>query len=208
MTAFYSFRQIFLSFHGEDRHTPLGFHPHEMYKFVLVAMSPLAVLAVITGWFMGSYKEFIYKIGDSVQYDMSEHTHHLATYLGLIVIFFAVSGIVLAYFKYARTGVKAFKRSEEVENGFFYKLLKNQYYVPKFYEEFITKPYMMVSEIFWEKVDLKIVDATVDNIAKALYKTGDATRSMQTGNLSNYLNWMAIGGVILLVIAAISAMLV
>ena len=208
MTAFYSFRQIFLSFHGEDRHTPLGFHPHEMYKFVLVAMSPLAVLAVITGWFMGSYKEFIYKIGDSVQYDMSEHTHHLATYLGLIVIFFAISGILLAYFKYARTGAKAFKRNEEVENGFFYKLLKNQYYVPKFYEEFITKPYMIVSEILWEKVDLKIVDATVDNIAKAFYKTGDATRSMQTGNLSNYLNWMAIGGVILLVIAAISAMLV
>jgi NADH-quinone oxidoreductase subunit L len=207
MTAFYSFRQVFLSFHGEDRHTALGFHPHEMYKFVLVAMSPLAVLAVITGWFMGGYKEFIYKIGETVQYDMSEHTHHLATYLGLLVIFFAVSGIILAYLKYARTGEHAFKRDEEKENGFFYKLLKNQYYVPKFYEEFITKPYMMVSEILWTKVDLKIVDATVDNIAKAFYSTGDKTRSMQTGNLSNYLNWMAVGGVILLVIAAISAMI-
>ena len=207
MTAFYSFRQIFLSFHGEDRHTPLGFHPHEMYKFVLVAMSPLAVLAVITGWFMGAYKEFIYKIGEGVQYDMSEHTHHLATYLGLIVIFFAVSGIVLAYLKYARTGEHAWKRDEAKEEGFFYKLLKNQYYVPKFYEEFITKPYAIISEVFWTKVDLKIVDATVDNIAKFLYSAGDKTRSMQTGNLSNYLNWMAIGGVLLLVIAAISAMI-
>jgi NADH-quinone oxidoreductase subunit L len=207
MTAFYSFRQIFLSFHGEDRHTPLGFHPHEMYKFVLVAMSPLAVLAVITGWFMGGYKEFIYKIGEGVQYNMSEHTHHLATYLGLIVIFFAVSGIVLAYLKYARTGEHAWKRDEAKEEGFFYKLLKNQYYVPKFYEEFITKPYAIISEVFWTKVDLKIVDATVDNIAKFLYSAGDKTRSMQTGNLSNYLNWMAIGGVLLLVIAAISAMI-
>jgi len=207
MTAFYSFRQIFLSFHGEDRHTPLGFHPHEMYKFVLVAMSPLAVLAVITGWFMGAYKEFIYKIGEGVQYDMSEHTHHLATYLGLIVIFFAVAGIVLAYLKYARTGEHAWKRDEAKEEGFFYKLLKNQYYVPKFYEEFITKPYAIISEVFWTKVDLKIVDATVDNIAKFLYSAGDKTRSMQTGNLSNYLNWMAIGGVLLLVIAAISAMI-
>ena len=207
MTAFYSFRQIFLSFHGEDRHTPLGFHPHEMYKFVLVAMSPLAVLAVITGWFMGAYKEFIYKIGEGVQYNMSEHTHHLATYLGLIVIFFAVSGIVLAYLKYARTGEKAWKRDEAKEEGFFYKLLKNQYYVPKFYEEFITKPYAIISEVFWTKVDLKIVDATVDNIAKFLYGAGDKTRSMQTGNLSNYLNWMAVGGVLLLVIAAISAMI-
>jgi len=207
MTAFYSFRQVFLSFHGEDRHTALGFHPHEMYKFVLVAMSPLAVLAIITGWFMGAYKEFIYKIGETVQYEMSDHTHHLATYLGLLVIFFALSGIAYAYYKYARTGENAFKRNEEVENGFFYKLLKNQYYVPQLYEEFITKPYMIISEKFWTEVDLKIVDATVDNIAKFLYVSGDKTRSMQTGNLSHYLNWMAIGSVILLVVAAISAMI-
>ncbi len=207
MTAFYSFRQVFLSFHGEDRHTPLGFHPHEMYKFVLVAMSPLAVLAIITGWFMSTYKEFIYKVGDTVQYEMSEHTHHLATYLGLIVIFVAISGIVLAYLKYARTGEKAFKRNEKVENGFFYKLLANQYYVPKFYEAFITEPYKIISEKFWTEVDLKIVDATVDNIAKFFYSTGDKTRSMQTGNLSNYLNWMAIGAVILLIIAAVSAII-
>ena len=207
MTAFYSFRQVFLSFHGEDRHTPLGFHPHEMYRFVLIAMSPLAVLAIITGWFMGEYKNFIYQIGEGVQYEMSEHTHHLATYLGLIVIFFAVSGIVLAYLKYARTGEKAWKRDEVKEQGFLYKLLKNQYYVPKFYEEFITKPYAIASEVFWTKVDLKIVDATVDNIAKFFYSAGDKTRNMQTGNLSNYLNWMAVGGVMLLVIAAISAMI-
>jgi NADH-quinone oxidoreductase subunit L len=207
MTAFYSFRQIFLSFYGEDRYTALGFHPHEMYKFVLVAMSPLAVLAIITGWFMNQYKAFIYEIGNSVHYEMSEHTHHLATYLGLIVIFFAVSGIAYAYYRYARTGEHAWKRSEKVESGFFYKLLKNQYYVPKFYEEFITKPYMMISEKFWTQVDLKIVDATVDGIAKFLYGAGDNARGMQTGNLSNYLNWMAVGAVVLLVIAAISAMI-
>jgi len=207
MTAFYSFRQVFLTFYGEDRHTPLGFHPHEMYRYVLIAMSPLAVLAIITGWFMGSYKAFIYQIGESVQYEMSEHTHHLATYFGLIVIFFAVSGIVIAYLKYARTGVHAFKRNEEKESGFFYQLLKNQYYVPKLYEELITKPYMMISEKFWTEVDLKIVDATVDGIGKFLYDAGDKTRSMQSGNLSNYLNWMAVGAVLLLVIATISAMI-
>ena len=206
MTAFYSFRQVFMTFHGEDRHTPLGFHPHEMYKFVLIAMSPLAVLATITGWYMKEYEDFITEL--LPHYEMSERTHHLASWLGLVVLFFAISGIVWAYLKYARIGRHAWKRDKEKEQGFFYKLLKNQYYVPKFYEEFITKPYAMVSAVFWEKVDLKIVDATVDNIAKAFYKSGDATRGMQTGNLSNYLNWMAVGGVLLLVIAAISAMFV
>jgi len=208
MTAFYSFRQVFLSFYGEERYKALGFHPHEMYKFVLVAMAPLAVLAIITGWGMHLYKDFIYKLGETVHYEMSEHTHHLASYLGLIVIFFAVSGIVLAYMKYARTGSKAFKRDEAKENGFVYKLLKNQYYVPKMYEEFITKPYAIASEVFWIKIDVKIVDATVDMIAKAFYSAGDSTRKMQTGNLSHYLNWMAVGGVILLVVAAISALFV
>ena len=125
-----------------------------------------------------------------------------------MVIFIVLASITFAYLKYARTGEKAWKRDEEVENGFFYKLLINQYYVPKFYEEFISKPYRMVSEKFWTEVDLKIVDASVDGIAKFFYNTGDKTRSMQTGNLSNYLNWMAVGGVILLGVAAISAMFV
>jgi NADH-quinone oxidoreductase subunit L len=48
---------------------------------------------------------------------------------------------------------------------------------------------------------------TVDGIAKFLYRSGDSVRKMQTGNLSNYLNWMAVGSVLLLVVAAISAML-
>ncbi|CAA6815193.1 MAG: NADH-ubiquinone oxidoreductase chain L (EC [uncultured Sulfurovum sp.] len=205
MTAFYSFRQVFLTFHGEDRHTPLGFHPHEMYKFVLIAMSPLAVLAIIFGFAKETYHEFITKLAPD--YVMSDATHHVAIYLIILVMAIVISAIAFAYFKYARTGEHAFKRDEKVENGFFYKLLKNQYYVPKFYEEFITKPYMMASEVFWTKVDLKIVDATVDGIAKFFYNTGDKTRAMQTGNLSNYLNWMAFGGVILLVIAAISAIL-
>jgi len=202
MTAFYSFRQVFLTFHGDERYKEFGIHPHEMYKYVLIAMSPLAILAMVAGFGMHGYEAFVTNL--LPEYHMSEHTHHLVIWLTLIVSAFAISGILLAYVKYA----KGLKRDEKLENSFAYKLLANQYYIPQLYEEFITKPYKIVSEVFWEKVDLKIVDATVDNIAKALYKTGDSTRSMQTGNLSNYLNWMAVGGVVLLVIAAISAMLV
>ena len=116
---------------------------------------------------------------------MSEHTHHIAWILGLVVLVVAVSGIVLAYKKYA----KGLKRDEALENSFIYRLLANQYYIPQLYEEFITKPYAMISEHMWKDVDMKIVDATVDGIAKLLYKSGDSTREMQTGNLSNYLNW-------------------
>jgi NADH-quinone oxidoreductase subunit L len=110
----------------------------------------------------------------------------------------------LAYKKYAN----GLKRDEKCENSFIYKLLSNQYYIPKLYEEVITKPYAMISEHLWKDIDMKIVDASVDGIAKFIYNSGDGARKMQTGNLSNYLNWMAVGSVILLVIAAISAMFV
>lgn len=201
MTAFYSFRQVFLTFHGDERYKAFGIHPHEMYKFVLVALSPLAVLAAIAGFFQGGFHDFVTRL--LPEYEMSEHTHHLALVLGAIVLAFAVGGIALAYKKYAN----GLKRDEKTENGFLYKLLANQYYIPHLYEEIISKPYAMISDLMWKSVDLKIVDATVDGIAKFLYKSGDGTRKMQTGNLSNYLNWMAIGGIVLLVIAMLSAML-
>jgi len=201
MTAFYSFRQVFLTFHGKARYDESTLHPHEMYKFVLIALAPLAILAVIAGFFMGGYHEFVTKL--LPDYVMSEHTHHYVILLTLIVSAFAIGGIFLAYKKY----YKGLKRDMELENSFIYKLLANQYYIPNFYEAFITKPYAMLSEMMWKDVDMKIVDATVDGIAKFLYKSGDSSRKMQTGNLSNYLNWMAVGAVLLLVIAAISAML-
>jgi len=202
MTAFYSFRQVFLTFHGKERYDKSAIHPHDMYKFVLIAMSPLAILAVVAGFGMGSFEHFVTKLLPA--YHMSEHTHHIAWLLGLVVLVVAVGGIALAYRKYGN----GLKRDEKCENTFIYKLLANQYYIPQFYEEFISKPYAMISDHMWKDVDMKIVDATVDGIAKFLYSSGDGTRKMQTGNLSNYLNWMAVGSVILLVIAAISAMFV
>ncbi len=195
MTAFYSFRQVFLTFDSDERYKELGIHPHEMYRFVLIAISPLAILAVVAGFFKDWFHHFITML--LPDYEMSEHTHHLALILGLIVLAFAVGGIFLAYKKY----YKNLKRDERLESSWYYKLLANQYYIPAIYEEYISKPYKMISEAFWQKVDMKIVDATVDGIAKSLYGSGDKARKMQSGNLSNYLNWMAIGGVLLLFVA-------
>ncbi len=199
MTAFYSFRQVFLTFEGDERYKKYGIHPHEMYGYVLVAMSPLAILAMVAGFGMKGFEHFVTKL--LPDYHMSEHTHHIAWFLGLVVLAFAVSGILLAYKKYYH----GLKRDEQLENSWYYRLLANQYYIPVLYDEFIAKPYAMISNAMWTKVDMKIVDATVDGIAKFLYKTGDTSRKMQTGNLSNYLNWMAVGAVLLLVVAAISA---
>jgi len=170
----------------------------------LVAMAPLAILAFSFGYFMDAYKEFVTKSTDMPLYEMSHHTHSIAWLLGGLVLIVAFTGVFIAYKKYAGKGDDAWKRDEKFEQSFFYKLVANQYYVPHFYDQFIVQPYTIASAKFWE-FDKKVVDGSVDAIAKAFYKSGDVSRGMQNGNLSSYLNWMGVGALLLVMGAVISA---
>ncbi len=196
LTAFYSFRQVFLVFLGDERYKKYGIHPHGAPNWVFWALSPLAIMAVIFGFFKEDFMEFVTKF--LPPYEMSEHTEHMVWILIIVTTLIAVGGIVLAYIKYA----KGLKRDNHVENGFAYKLLANQYYIPLLYEKTITKPYEQLSSLSWS-VDMKVVDATVDGIAKAIESGGDVSRRAQNGNLSSYLKWMTFGLIMTTIIAVI-----
>jgi len=193
LTAFYSFRLIMLTFFGERRYEKLGFHPHEAYKYMLWAMSPLAVLAVIAGWFEHQFVHFVTELLPNYEF----HTHHVEMILIIVTSLMAIGGIVVAVKMYQNGPL-----SKKWEERPCYKVLINQYFIPKFYEEFFIKPYTELSSIFWKQVDLKVVDATVDGIANTFYKTGEGTRNIQNGNLSTMLRWMVVGLIIMLILAA------
>jgi NADH-quinone oxidoreductase subunit L len=201
LTAFYSFRIVALIFHGEERYKLLGFHPHEAYKFMLVAMSPLLILAVIAGSFKMTYFEMVTFVLPSTEY----HVHNPAIYWIMTVgtQIFVIAAIAFAYKKYMSKDIKVPDGTSKMEKSFAYKLLINQYYIPYFYEEYISKPYKELSTLCWTKIDQKIVDASVDGIAKAFYATGENTRAMQSGNLSTMLKWMVAGTVAMLSLAVV-----
>jgi len=198
MTAFYSFRLIAMVFHGNDRHSELGIHPHEAYKFMLVAMAPLAILAVIAGSFKAYYYEMVTQVLPATEYHI-----HSATTFWIMTIgtqLFVLLSIAYAYKKYARV----VKEDAAMAQKPFYKVLLNQYYIPEFYETFLTQPYRELSKMMWQ-IDMKIVDATVDGIAGIIYGTGKATHKMQDGNLSTMLKWMVVGLLVMLILAAVYA---
>ena len=195
LTAFYSFRLIALIFNGDDRHTANGVHPHEAYNFMLWAMAPLAILAVVAGMlFKTPYFEMVTELLPKIEYEVHNHTVEWIMIIGTQL--FVIAAIAYAYKKYA----KAVKVDKKVESGHIYQLLFNQYYIPQFYEEYISKTYRELSAMMW-KLDMKVVDATVDGVANIFYNTGKTTHKMQNGNLSTMLRWMVIGTVILLVLA-------
>ena len=135
-------------------------------------------------------------------YEMSEHTHHNVAILTIVTTAIALSGIIFAWLRYA----KGLKRSEKIEQSLPYRVLSNQYYIPILYEKVFSRPYAALSKVFWNDIDQKVVDATVDGIAAMTKNTGDATRKLQTGNLSDYLKMMSAGALALAALVLIAAM--
>ena len=193
LTAFYSFRLVMLVFFGEKEYKKFGLHPHEAQPFVIYALLPLGLLAIVAGFFEHAFHEFTTRLLSNYEISIAHGTEVvlIAATLGI-----ALSGIAFAVYKYKKGGF-----SKSLEEGFLYKLLSNQYYIPLAYERFIMRPFTTLSHFMWEKVDMKIVDATVDMIARVLYQTGHNARKLQSGNLSDMLRWMVVGIVALLVFA-------
>ncbi len=201
LTAFYSFRLVALIFHGEERYKLFGIHPHEAYKFMLIGMSPLLLLAIIAGSLKLSYFEMVTNLLPAIEY----HIHHPVTYWIMTIgtQLFVLLAIFYAYKKYTTRSIKVPDGTSAMENSLAYKILKNQYYIPYAYEEYLVKPYRELSTIFWTQIDQKVVDATVDGVAAIIYGTGEKTKAMQSGNLSTMLKWMVAGTVVLLSLAVV-----
>ena len=200
LTAFYSFRLVMKIFFGEQNYSNEEHHPHEAKNFVIAAMIPLAILAVIAGWFEHSFVEFVTKILPT--WEASNLNHSTAWILILVTSAVAIFGIAVAVIKYRSGGF-----SKSWENTFIYKLLSNQYYIPKFYENFISKPYYVMSVWMWNVIEVKLIDASIDGLAHLINKLGVKARPIQTGNLSSSLRLMVLGLILGLVFALVLSVL-
>lgn len=200
LTAFYSFRLVMKIFFGEQNYSNEEFHPHEAKNFVIAAMIPLAVLAVIAGWFEHSFVEFVTKTLPT--WEPENLTHSTEWILILVTSAIAIGGVLFAVFKYKNGGF-----SKSWEETAIYKLLINQYYVPKFYEVFVSKPYHAICVWTWKVIEIKIIDSSVDGIAHFVNKLGVKARTIQSGNLSSSLRLMALGLIFGLIFALVLSVL-
>ena len=109
-------------------------------------MIPLAILAVIAGWFEHSFVEFVTKILPT--WEASNLNHSTIWILILITIAVAIFGIAVAVYKYKKVDLV------KLGNTGIYKLLSNQYYIPSIYENFISKPYYAISVWIWKVIEI------------------------------------------------------
>ncbi len=186
LTAFYSFRLVMKIFFGEQNYSDDEFHPHEAKSFVIAAMIPLAILAVIAGWFEHPFVEFVTKVLPS--WEATNMKHSMEILLIVVTSTIAILGILIAVFKYKNGGF-----SKSWEETSIYKLLSNQYYIPAFYEHFICRPYLAICKWVWNVIEIKLIDNSIDGFAHFVNQLGERIRYIQTGNLSSSLRLMVVG---------------
>ncbi len=193
LTAFYSFRLVFVTFWGESRVDPHhADHVHEQPSVVTVPLLVLAVLSIATGYL--GIPEFL-----QPSFPGSEGAGHhgaAATGIMLVATLAGVLGIAAAYVLY----VKSPNLPERLMNRWhaLYRGSLNKWYVDEAYDKAFVNPTFTLAERMWKKVDVAIIDNAVNGVARGFAWWGWMARLIQTGETQNYALSMAMGAVIIL----------
>jgi NADH-quinone oxidoreductase subunit L len=204
MTAFYSWRLLFMTFHGPsraDRHTLE--HAHESPWVMLAPLLPLAAGAVIAGWigydwFVGDGREGFWR--ESVRvlgHDTLEEAHHAPAWVVLAPTVMGLAGIALAYVMYMlMPGLPA-----ALASAFrpVYLFLLNKWYFDELYDFLFVFPAQRLGRLFWREGDVGIIDRFgPDGIAAASIRLARRASALQTGYVYHYAFAMLIGVVVLI----------
>ncbi len=193
LTAFYSFRLVFVTFWGESRVDPHHVdHVHEPSSVVTVPLLVLAVLSIVTGYL--GIPEFL-----QPAFPGSEGAGHhggAATGIMLAATLAGVLGIAAAYVLYVKSPALP-ERLMHQWHGL-YRGSLNKWYVDEAYDKAIVTPTFTLAERMWKKVDVAIIDNAVNGVARGFAWWGWMARLVQTGETQNYALSMAMGAVIIL----------
>jgi NADH-quinone oxidoreductase subunit L len=198
MTAFYTFRMIFLAFLGAPRMSKeVAHHVHESPPTMTVPLIVLAALTIIAGWVLGVPSEdgtrFQRLLGSVFPLHAGEHGGGTAIMLLVLSVIVVVAGILLAWFVYGAAPVRA----DEIgrPRTVVHRLLLNAWYVDWLYDRAIVRPLFALSAFFAQLFDTRVVDGAVNGLGRAVAAWAQSLRRLQTGYVVNYALTMLAGAV-------------
>ena len=196
LTALYSWRLIFKTFHGKYNNKNLS--KSEIHESGLTITIPLLMLVVGSIFSGFLFKEFL--IGhdynnfwrDSIL--ILEKFDHSGIPLWLLVItpFFVTILIPVSFFLY----IKKTNVLDRIVLKYksLYNFLLNKWYFDELYNQIIIKPTKFIGSFFWEKGDIKIIDRLgPDGISKIIKIISNKSSKFQSGYIYDYAFIMLIG---------------
>ena len=205
LTAFYMFRMIYLTFHGESRvdsHT--AEHVHESPLSMTIPLMILALLAV-TGGFFGVPHVFHLIPNGMENYFQGFFTEipsgHGAVSTEWTLMGFSVAFALLAWFVAGRLYHSGFDLASRLRSKCepLYQLSLNKWYVDEFYNSVIIQPGRLFStHILWRLFDQNVIDRAVNTTADVVRMVGNSIRPLQNGLTQNYALIFTLGAFLIL----------
>lgn len=203
MTTFYSFRLVFMTFHGEpprDHHARHAYdHAHEspitmmVPLFVLAAGSlvagKLGVSMIGTGWFKEAIKVL-------PSHPALENAHHVGALIQWLPFGMFLIGLSIAYLLYMSNRTLPGQLATKFPRV--YLFLLNAWYFDALYDRLFVRPAKAIGMGLWKTGDVKIIDDYgVNGVARGIGNWSQALSRMQSGYVYHYAFAMLIGVLVL-----------
>jgi len=204
MTAFYSWRLLFLTFHGKPRadHDTMH-HVHESPMVMLVPLFVLAAGAIGAGiafahYFVGEGMHEFW--GNAIFFGPENHVpeeaEHVSAWVKYLPLVMGIIGIAFAFYAYMKTRDLPAKLAKAF--GPIYTFVFNKWYFDELYDAIFVRPAKALGRILWKGGDGAIIDGLgPDGISQVTVDLAKRASKLQTGYVYHYAFAMMIGVVAL-----------
>jgi NADH-quinone oxidoreductase subunit L len=191
MTAFYTFRMIFVVFHGQARDQEKFDHAHEPPPVMTVPLIILAFGALFAGFlnlpglFGGNLM-----VSHWLEPSLTEVHPHSSVFVEIIAvgasIIAFIIGIKLAYTKFGQGA------TEPSFTGFA-RFAYNKFYVDEAFDRILVQPYKALGAKISQVIEPSVTDAPVKGISRLYILLGNAFKVFQVGYVRVYAIYMVVG---------------
>jgi len=203
LTAFYSWRLLFLTFHGKPRadHETMH-HVHESPQVMLIPLYVLAAGAILAGalgyhWFVGEGSAGFWRNSIVVLPDhpAMAGAEHVPEWVSLLPLAAGIAGIAMAWYAYIRRPSIPGETARSFEA--LYLFLLNKWYFDEIYDFLIVRPMFWLARVLWKQGDGTVIDGLgPDGLAASTIDLSVWTSRLQTGFVYHYAFAMLIGVVV------------
>ena len=204
LTAFYSWRLLIMAFHGKPRASvEIMSHVHESPLVMTLPLFILAVGAIFSGWlgyelFVGHDMAVFW--GDSIfilpEHHAMEHAHHVPTWVKLLPVLLATSGVFLAVLCYV-----IWTDIPSIAARFFapiHQFFFNKWYFDELYDAIFVRSALRIGSFLWLRGDRDTIDGFgPDGMSAMVMRVSAMAARLQSGFVFHYAFAMLIGVVLL-----------
>ena len=208
LTAIYSVRLVYLTFHGSSKINQNDFVKlKEAPKVMLLPIFILSLGTVFSGIFFYNIVKYNSFWNSSLYFkenvNFVENAHHIPLFFKILpilgVTFFSL--LVLYYFKKLK---KLFYFNNKNVN-FILNIIKQKWYFDNLYNFLFVKKLCTLSLYLWKTIDKKIIDGLGPiGFSSSIYLASKYIKQIQSGKIFNYATFMILGIVLFFILIFIN----